>query len=71
MIEKTSQLLGNEVQCMKHPGQLLVAFDAKSMQFGCQQCIFHGVFENPEFITLKARDIHDRFKDNYEEYLTV
>ena len=50
----------------------MVAFDVESNQFGCQQCIFENDgFDESEFITLKARDIHDQFKKNYEDFQDI
>jgi ribosomal protein S17E len=48
-----------------------VAFDSKTSKFGCHECIYMGALENPEFITMKAREIHDRFKQNYSDFQQV
>ena len=62
LLEKTAQMIDNEVTCKTHNGLPLVAFDMASSTFGCQQCIYDGPDSEPEFITLKARELHDRFK---------
>ena len=68
-IEKAAQKIDNEMTCKEHRAQPIVAFDGESNSFGCQQCIFEkDGFEESEFITLKARDIHDTFKKNYEDF---
>jgi hypothetical protein len=46
-------------------------FESDKEFFGCQQCIFEGNHPNPEFITLKAREISDRYKSNYEQFQHV
>ena len=72
LLEKTAEMIDNEVTCKVHNGLPLVAFDSKNEKFGCQQCIYDGPADSePEFITLKARELHDRFKQNYDEYLEV
>ena len=49
-----------------------MAFDPDDNSFGCQTCIFEkDGFEDAEFIALKARDIHDQFKENYENFYQV
>ena len=60
IIARAAQKIGNDMTCMEHRGQPIVAFDAESNSFGCQQCIFEKEgFEESEFITLIARDIYD------------
>ena len=71
LLEKTAEMIDNEVTCKVHNGLPLVAFDVENERFGCQQCIYDGPDSEPEFITLKARDLHDKFKENYDEYLGV
>ena len=71
IIQKAAEAIDNEVTCKKHRDQPLVAFDEASEYFGCHQCIYDGDYEDPQFITLKARDIHDRLKANYLEFKEV
>ena len=72
LLEKAAQKIDNEMTCKEHRGQAIVAFDSESNSFGCQQCIFEKEgFEDSEFITLKARDIHDEFKRNYAQFQDV
>jgi hypothetical protein len=49
----------------------LVAFDNTANSFFCAQCIYEGNYENPEFVTLKARQTYDTFYENYEEFKSV
>ena len=71
ILQKAAEIIDNEVTCKKHRDQPLVAFDEASEYFGCHQCIYDGDYENPQFVTLKARDIHDRLKENYAEFKDV
>jgi len=51
---------------------VIVAYDVESNSFGCEQCIFEkDGFDDSEFITTKARDIHDEFRANYERFQEV
>ena len=68
-IEKASHLIDNETTCKQHRGQPLVAFVEDQEAFGCQQCIYEGEdTEDAVFVTLKAREIHDTFKENYQGF---
>jgi hypothetical protein len=66
IIQKAAHMIDNEASCSKHHDQNLVMFESDKEFFGCQQCIFEGNHPNPEFITLKAREISDRYKSNYD-----
>ena len=69
LFEKAALKLDNDATCKEHRGQPIVAFDRESESYGCQQCIFEkDGFEDSEFITLLARDIHDSFKQHYEDF---
>mmetsp|Transcript_37195 Transcript_37195/g.45428 ORF Transcript_37195/g.45428 Transcript_37195/m.45428 type:complete len:82 (+) Transcript_37195:152-397(+) len=58
--------------CKEHCNQVIVAYDVESNSFGCEQCIFEkDGFDDSEFITTKARDIHDEFRANYERFQEV
>ena len=46
----------------------MVAFDEAAEKFMCAQCLYEGDYENPEFVTLKARLIYDAFNSNYKEF---
>ena len=65
IVEKAAGMIDNEVTCKAHKGLPLVAFDQNSQYFGCVQCLYDGNHQNPEFITLKARETYDSFKANY------
>lgn len=71
MIEKTAEIIEQDSTCAFHKSQPLVAYDTASKKFACAQCLYEGDFENPEFVTLKAREITDAYFANYKEFNEV
>jgi len=55
--------------CNLHKNESLVAFDYASRHFGCERCVFEGVYKDPKFVSWSAREIKDEFDVEYYQLL--
>lgn len=69
VISKAAQNLEDHEFCQYHKGEHLVAFDFESRTFGCERCVYEGVYKDPKFVSWTAREIKDEFDYEYYQLL--
>lgn len=65
VLSKAAQNLDENEFCSIHRGEHLVAFDFDSKHFGCERCVYDGIYQDPKFISWTAREIKDEFDIEY------
>lgn len=69
VISKAAQNMEEHEYCPLHKGESLVAFDFESRHFGCERCVFEGIYKDPKFVSWSAREIKDEFDVEYYQFL--
>ena len=52
-------------------GELIVAIDLETNDLLCEKCVYKGAGKNPQFMATIAKQIKEKFENNYREFEKV